>query len=318
MTSLFRVSFALIILFVLVILTVNGCGIDDGAVASVNGEIITRSELDRFIRTMQFLNPDLDDILQGSLDTDERRKIEIEFVQLLTGMVLIRQEMERLSLNPVPNLIEEKTEKILLNLQQTHYRDSREEVNRRLNDLALTGEDLYMVPRHETLLQMYFHHIASAITEEELRAFAVENPELLKQREQADTYRIAFYEEHEALKSLKMLRSGLSIGELGNFILENSFEAEFIAMGWLVKDDPFIPEKVKELFFDQNGDMLGGIVQQDKKFHLYWPGDYKAASVLSLEEARDEIKAQKEFTRYQEYYKSLWNKGEVELFIDCP
>ncbi len=316
MRSRLKVYACVTVLAAAFLLGAGGCSREDKPVGLVNEQVITRQDLNKFINLMRLYNPDLDDILQGKKDSSQRMHIDLEFLQMLVGIELVRQETERLSLTPASELVGDKTEMLLQELLQTHYSSSDQEFNRRLKLLRLNRDDISFIPLYEIQMQLYFDYITASITKEELWAFAEENPELLLQREGADVYRFSFLDELEAEKHLDNLREGTPVEEIISRIQVDLPEVEAVALGWLDQEDPFIEKVVKELLFEQPLDSPGGIIHQGNIFNLYWPREYRAAEILAFEDIIDEITLHKQYELYQDYFNTLWSKSEIEIMLD--
>ncbi|MEW5785112.1 MAG: SurA N-terminal domain-containing protein, partial [Bacillota bacterium] len=226
----------------------TGCTAQDSTVAVVNNRTISRQQLDRFINVMRLCNPDLDQVLVMEQEGG-RRQVELEFLQILIDIELVRQAIEKAAVAVEPELVALKTDQLLDELAVVHYSGSREQLDRRCKQLDLSAADLQVIPAYELQLQKLFDHITATITETDLRLFVEENPEMLIQGAALQVYRLSFMDEQSARRSLLLLQQDQSV-EASIMLLQDEYpgmSAE--ALGWITADDPFIDAAVKDRLF---------------------------------------------------------------------
>ena len=135
MGKLRKVLICLFLLLVYPLCCGSGCQKPDLAVAVVNGQTITRQQLDRFIQVLRLHEPA--DLLLTADQDQHREAIEGEFLRILIDMELIRQEVEKAELAVNEELVNRETDLLIAELIAVQYSGSRDLFNRRLKQLDL-------------------------------------------------------------------------------------------------------------------------------------------------------------------------------------
>lgn len=314
MTLRWKWYFVLLVLITTVLLG-SGCFGEDDPVARVNGEVITRNKLDRFINLMRLFNPDLDDVIESDQNDLEIRKVEMEFLQILIDVELVKQESQRLSLFLDRAELDQKSETLVNGLVSTHYGNSSEHFHKRRKQLKLSLDDLSVIPHYELQLQALFDYLSVSLTDDDLLQYAEENPELLRQAASLNVYRISYADGDEADLGLEKLQQGMPLEEYIGEIQKQTADLETGALGWITQEDPFIETAVKELLFSLPRGSMGGIIKTGERYNLYWVEEKKPAVVLKFEEAKEQLFLRKQYVLYQDYFNNLWSEGEIEILL---
>lgn len=304
----------LIVLTVFLFYLGTGCTAKDSTVAVVNDLAISRQQLDHFINVMRLCNPDLDQVLLTEQE-GERRQVELEFLQILIDVELVRQAVEKAALTVEPELVELKTAQLLEELAVVHYGGSREQLDRRCKQLDLSAADLSVIPAYEMQLQELFDHVTAAITETDLLLFVEENPEMLMQSAALQVYRLSFMDEQSAHRSLTLLQQDQPVEALIMQLQTEypNFSSE--ALGWITADDPFIEAAVKDQLFNLPEGEGGSITNSSDGFHLYWISDSRQEKTLEFADVKEEAVLRKQYILYQDYFNTLWSEGRIEILL---
>jgi hypothetical protein len=307
----------LLFLFILItaVLMGSGCLGEDDPVARVNDKTITRNELDRFINLMRLFNPDLDSVIESHQEGFEMRKVEMEFLQILIDVELVKQEADRLSLFIDRAVLDQKSEALAEGLVRTHYGNSSEHFHKRRKQLKLSLDDLLVIPHYELQLQALFDFVSLTLTDDDLLQYAEENPELLRQAASLNVYRISYADEHEANLGLEKLQQGMPLEEYIFDIQDRIADLETGTLGWITQEDPFVETNVKELLFSLPQGSMGGIIKMGERYTLYWVREVKPEMVLKFEEAKEQVFLRKQYILYQDYFNALWSEGEIEILL---
>jgi len=293
----------------------GGCGghEHDYPAAVVNGQTITKQQLDHFIRVLCLHQPA--DLLLDTGQEQERRAIEAEFLRILIDMELMRQAVEKAGLTVNEELVKRETDLLLAELIAVQYGGSRDLFNRRLKHLELTEGDLSILPRYELQRQLLFDHIAASLTESDLRAFVEENPEIFKKAAALQVCQLTFSEEELARRVLVQFEKGRAFGELVGELQREKPDLEAGTPEWISASDPFLDEGVKNLLFNLAPGEKGAVVEGESCFHLYLILDSRPASSLDYEAVKEEAALMKQCMLYEDYYYRLWSEGDIEILM---
>jgi hypothetical protein len=297
----------------LAVLIGSGCFEEDQPVARVNDKIITRPELDRLINLMRLCNPGLDDVIEAHRDNLEIRKIEMEFLQILIDVELVRQEAERLSLFIDQAEVDEKTEVLVEGLLSAHYGSSPERFHKRRKQLSLSLDDLSLIPYYELQLQALFDFVSLSLTDDDLLQYVEENPGLLQQAASVEVFRISFSEESDARRGLEALQQGMPIEVYIRDLQARFPDLEAGYLGWITEEDPFVETVVIQLLFSLPQGSNGVVLKTGESYNLYWVREAKSAAVLEFSDIKEQVFMRKQYIMYQDYFNTLWSEGEIEI-----
>ena len=291
----------------------SGCSDTDQAVAMVNGRPITRHQLESFINLMRLFNPELDSVIQVEQD-EARRKVELEFLQILIDMELVMQEMETEGLVVDENLVDTKTRSMIDDLVVSHYKGSPDQFERRRKQLDLAPDDLSIIAVHELRLQHLFNHVTASISELDVRLFVEENPEMLEQAMTLQVYRFSSDEDEPADLALVMLQDHEISAAIEQLQL-SSPDMSVLNLGWISENDPSVEATVKQQLFDSPAAKKGIIIYDSGRYDLYWIADHMPAQSLCYEDVREEAMLRKQYILYQDYFNTLWSEGSIEILV---
>lgn len=284
----------------------------DNPVALVNDSAIYREDLDSFVSVMRFCNADLDGALEEKNGT-LRAQLEREMLQILIDFELVRQEMERLSLQVDELTLQEKTAQLIDDLLETRFLGSDEALQRRCKELRLTLEDLAIIPLYELKLVTLFDYVAGSITEDNVLFYVEENPELLFQEEAFELYQVVFGDMAAAQSFLEKLEEGAELEQLAGRTGDNSTDIRFNHHGWITREYPFLEKPVIEALFAVPQAARGWITEEGVHFKLYWIAAYRPDTVLEFKDIREEATMRARYVLYQDYFNTLWSKSKIEI-----
>jgi len=290
-----------------------GCG-EPAPAARVNDTTISFQELRDFIALMRLLNPPLD-LLWEEQGAQGRKELEKELLEYLIGLELVRQEAASLELAPDRQLLEERMQEQLQELVQVHYNGSEKNFEKQRKRLGVDRKSLELLPAFELLLQALCDRVAGTVTEEDLRHYVEENPEMLRQPAALEVEKFIFDEEDRAEEALKRLQAGAESGEPGGRSWAEAEALEVRSLGWISADDPFLEQEVKEMLFALPGAGTGVVYASAEKYQVFWINRTREETRQSFEEVREEAEKAHKALLYQEYFNSLWEKSRIEIFI---
>lgn len=154
----------------LVVLNVAGRG---QAVAEVNGVTITRTQLDKYIDVVQLFMPHLEQMLA---EEERRGQLEKYILDSMIDTLLIRQAVDEQGLQVSAEEIDAVYSQAKTEL--TAMYGPEEEITKRMTELKISENDLREFLAGTAYADKLFNFRQAQITEEQARAFFLENPDL--------------------------------------------------------------------------------------------------------------------------------------------
>lgn len=295
-------------------------GKEDAMIATVNGTVITKNEVEQEINTllMQYRN---------KVSPEKMQQIEPmlknQAVENLINKVVLISEAERQQIQPASQEIDTEITQIAGRFP------SEEAFHQRLTAMGLTREqlreDIEQNMKINSLLQQKLPG-ATTVTDEEVNTFYKENPDSFKAPEQVQAHHILLKvnpDDTQTVKDEKRLKlagvrgrieQGADFAEMARQhsecpSKEQGGDLGFFGRGQMVK--PF-----EETAFNLKAGEISNIVETQFGFHIIKVVDRKQAATITLEEAKDKIsshlKSQKEGQIISEYLQELRSSAQIE------
>lgn len=288
----------------------SGCREENVVAARVNGETVTYREVERFEALMRLSHPALEEVWQ---DPTRRAGLRKELLGLLIETRLIRQEVERLGLEPGLPAVRKETEAWLQGLVTEAYGGSRERFESNRRRLGVPAEDLALPPGSRLRVQALYGHIAAGLAEEDLVRYVEENPEIMEQPAVLLVHRLIFADGAAASHFMDRLKRGEPYSRLEGELLSRGERVEIRPPAWLAPGDPFLPAAARDLLRSLSAGGGGGIVPTSAGAEVYWAADYRPAKRLEFDTVRGEAAVHAGHLLYLEYYCNLWAAAEVSV-----
>jgi len=303
-----RVLLAGLLLFVLasVLLGCGGADSREAAVARVNGEEISRQELDDFMNVVYLYMPDVKEMYAEESDL---KMLENEILWFLVENRVLEQEVRKLELEVDLEAIEDELEMTRQELVNQVY-GSEEAYHERLEELGIREETLQLVHRDTHLRWALFEHAGSRLSDDQVREFLEENPALLEQPAQVYALHILVETEEEARAVLADLEAGADFVEVGREVSLDSH----IELGQISSDDMLDPTFLEAAFALSPGE-LSDPVETPFGFHIIQITEKTEAQELSFDEVEDEAREIKKRLYFEEYLQELMSEADVETFL---
>ncbi|GAW91665.1 peptidylprolyl isomerase [Calderihabitans maritimus] len=312
-------------LIMVVIFAVSGCG-KSNVVATVNGEQITRDELDERVEKLKGMSGHQGASLEGEAGEKFIAALEKQALDQLIQELLIFQEAKKQGINIETSQIDEHLAKIKSQFP------SEEMFQQLLAQQNLTEEDL----RHYILFQLTEDALYKAVTgdvsvsEEEVKDYFEKNKEdlvsvkvshiLIKAQEgQVSEEELAKAEE-KAKEIIEELNNGADFAELAKSKSEDEKSKEaggLIDIYFTRNDTRLVREFVEGAFLlAEEGDFSKEPVQSPYGYHIIKLEDKKD----TLEELEGDIEtrllAQKKNEVFNEFYEKLQKEAEIEKNLE--
>lgn len=179
-------------------------------VAEVNGERITRGELDTYINVLRLFMPNLEPMLG---DEARRPMLEGQILEALVENELLRQAATQLNITVTEAEMQGFYDMSLAQMIGQTFA-SEEEMMAKLQEFQISKEDLIAFIGNGIYIEKLEAHFISAATDEEIQQFLTENPAYGENPAMLELSHILLATEDEALAARERLVAGEDFGDL--------------------------------------------------------------------------------------------------------
>ncbi|MBS3947594.1 MAG: peptidyl-prolyl cis-trans isomerase [Dethiobacter sp.] len=286
-------------------LTVGNGG--NKVVAEVNGEKVTRTQFDQYTSIMRLFMPQLDQMLG---DKESRAAMEQRILDSMVSSMLIKQAA-------IQHGLQVSAEEADAFYQQTKAElvamvGPEEELSRRMSELKIDESELRDIVSISVYADKLYNFFLGQLTEERVRAFWAENPDLAKVPAMLEASHIL----SESLEAALSVRERLLAGE------------DFAALAEELSTDPSakvnrgslgqIPVDTQDFDADfmagAKALSVGEISQPVKSpfgWHLIKVHSRTDATEKSFEEVRDEVTRMVAETEFEAYFSNLRQQASI-------
>lgn len=301
---------AVILLAVLSILFLSGCN-SNRAVAVVNGERITKGRLETYKKILILTNPGLEEVLK---EGERKASLEKELTENLIQIELFKQSAADLGLVVSAEEAEEAYR------QAREYIEgvmgSAEEFEKKINEMKLTEEQFKQLITDSLYGEKIVEYFTEQVTDEEIRAFLDENPDILKISEQIDVSHILVDSEEEALAARERIQAGESFGDVAVDVSKDTFANEQLGrLGYIAVDDTRYDRDFMEAAKALEVGELSEPVETQFGWHLILLHERQPESEYSFEEVRGFIAQNLAVEKVQEHMYSLEEEGDIKRLL---
>jgi foldase protein PrsA len=205
-----------LVILLAVIVATSGCGdkttdVTGDVVAQVNGDEITRADLDAFIDIYSLLMPDLDQMLA---EESLRPMIEAQLLDAMVENVVVEQAVKELGITVTDEEMRIAYEEVKLQMISGMMFASEDDYNQALQDKNINEDDLIKFLGGNVYYDKMEEHFTVQVTEEKITDFITENPDFLKTPAIMELSHILFESEEDALAGYERALAGDNFGEL--------------------------------------------------------------------------------------------------------
>ena len=308
-----KTSTKLMILAAILALVMVACSSSprDEVLVKVDGEEITRKDLDNVLKMVQLVTPDVDAMLE---DEGFLEYFEDTFLRMLVDNTLIRMELERLDLSVEEAELDEIYDNFRSQLVADLY-NSDEELDQRLKELDLTEDVIRGLLFGEVAGNTLFDHLLKDLTDEEVRKYAEEN-DLLLVAGSVTAYHILVETEEETLEALKRIREGgeefFQLAEELSLCPSGQNRGE---LGKIFENDPNWDQDFKDGAFALKAGEISDPVKTQFGWHLILVEEVHESYYKDFEEEKELLRFNREEALINEYFNGLWEKAEIEFLL---
>lgn len=309
-TNTTRFGILLTACMIVVMLLVTGCGGEkEEVLAEVNGEKITRHQMDDVVKMVQLYTPDIDEMM-GQEGFQEY--LEETFLQMLVDNTLIKQELKRLNLELDEAELEEAYMTVRTQLIATVY-GSEEELDQRMQDLNLTVESIKELLSDEVSANTLFEYLVKDLTDEDVRIFAEEN-ELLLEKESIKAHHILLETEEEALEALERVRQGEDFNEVAaELSTDPSAATNQGLLGTIYEGQPGWDTDFLAGAFVLEAGGISEPVESQFGWHIIFVEERYAGYTKDFEEEKEEIRGIKEQEIIADYLEEVRDNSVIQF-----
>jgi foldase protein PrsA len=201
---------ATLILLLVVVLVAAGCG-GPKEVAEVNGQKITRTQLDDYINGLRFLMPQLDAVLS---DKESRAEWEEDILESMISNLLIKEAVAAKGLSVSSEEIDADYEEFRFQILMMMMQGQEDEFAARLKELKITEDTLKNLLSINTYVEKLYEHLLLEVSDEEVRNFLSDNPGFAMMPAMIEPSHILLDTEEDALIARSRILDGEDFGDL--------------------------------------------------------------------------------------------------------
>jgi len=179
-------------------------------VAEVNGEKITRGELDTYINVLRLFMPNLEPMLG---DEARRPMLEGQILEAMVENTLLKQAAAQLNITVTEAEMQGFYEMSVAQMIGQTFA-SEEEMMAKLQEFQISEEDLIAFLGSGIYTEKLEGHFVSAATDADIQQFLTENPEYGERPATLELSHILLATEDEALAARERLVAGEDFGDL--------------------------------------------------------------------------------------------------------
>jgi foldase protein PrsA len=287
-----RLVFCVATLLIVMMLAAAGCGGNSSskAVAEVNGEAITRGELDSYMNILRLFMPDWEPMLG---DSSRRAMMEPELLDALIENTLVRQAAVSLGIEVTEAEIQGLYGMYKVQMIQGMF-GSEEDFGKKLKELNLSENDLMNFIGASVYQDKMDEYFAAKLSDEEIRQFIADNPEFGTSPAFFELSHILLETEEEAQEVRTRLLAGEDFADLAEVLsLDPRAQREghsgfrgYLGDNIAENESGFWPELLT-VAGNMQGDEISEPVETSDGWHLIKLHSRTVAQELSFEDARE-------------------------------
>ena len=196
-----------------IMVAVSGCGGQSAkAVAEVNGEKITRNELDSYMNVLRLFMPNLEPMLG---DESLRPMLEGQILDAMIENVVLKQAAAELGITVTEDDIRQSYEEAKADMiGEGRNFTSEEDMQSKLKEFKIKEKDLMGFIGSSAYTEKLEAYFGQDVTDEEIREFIADNPIYGKNADVLELSHILFETEEEALAARERVLAGEDFGAL--------------------------------------------------------------------------------------------------------
>lgn len=289
-----------------VVLTLTGGG-GGRAVAEVNGEKITRAQLDRYMDILLLFMPQLEPMLA---ENERRGVLEKQILDSMVDNLLIKQAVSEQGLQVSAEEVDAVYQQAKAEL--SGMIGPEEEISKRMAELNVNEDDLREFLGNTAYADKLYNFRQSQITEEQARAYLQQNPDLAKTPPMIEVSHILSETEEQAQSVRERLLAGEDFAALAEELsTDPSAKMNKGSLGKIPLDsqdfDPAFMAGAKAL---EAGE-ISEPVETRFGWHIIKVSSRTEAVEKTFEEIRDEVMQAAAEADFNAFFGSLREKASI-------
>jgi len=176
---------------------------DRMVVAEVSGERITRTQLDQYTNILRLFMPQLEPMLA---EKERRKALESQILDAMVDNLLVKKVVSEKNLEVTAAEIDAAYQAAKAQIPATDPQGR--DVNQRMRELRITERQMREFLGNSAYTDALYGYFIAQVTDEQLRTFIAENPELAQTPATLDISHILAGTEAEAQAVLERLQAG--------------------------------------------------------------------------------------------------------------
>lgn len=302
-----------VVLLLVVGLLVTGCG--EKKLATVNGEVVTQSEFERRLDTVQrYYESNMGVTFEGESGAEMLKNLQEMVLDQLVTEHLLQQEARKQKLTATKEEVQARIEQDKLSVGgEEAYLDILK------NQVKMTEREYQTEVEKQIVVEKLYQQVVGTqtVSDEEIQNYYEENKANYIQPEQIKARHILVATEEEGNNILKEIKAGADFAQLAaEKSIDPSAKENQGDLGYFAEDAQFVQEFKDAAFKLKVGEMTSKPVKTEFGYHIIRIEDKKSAGQQSFEEVKgsigEELKSNKESTQFQQYLEDLRNQAKIE------
>jgi len=285
-------------------------------VATVNGEGITQVEYDNYYNLIKSnYEQQRGSTLDATADKDLIDNIKNGIFEDLIMQKLMRQEASKQSVT----VSQKEVDEILAPFKESKESEEDGGYQKFLDSMQSSEEDVRNQIEISILYDKLLDKVITgvSVTDEEARAYYNENEAMFKDPGGIQIYHILVGSEELARDILTRLKQGEDFAQLAaQYSTDPGSKADGGDVGLVNESTSFVPEFKQVALALKPGQLHPEPVKSEYGFHIIKAGDKVAASQLSFEDVKLDLKKQMEMDAknkaFEEYMQNLKNSADIK------
>ncbi len=295
-----------LILAMSLIVPLTGC---QGAevLAEVNGEKITRSQLDERMLFFDLLRPEFSESMK---EESFRVYMENYLLSLMVQGCLVKQEVGSLGLTVDEEVLEDNYNLEIESMIDEFF-ENEDKFHERLKELKLSESFLKNLVRESLMFELLYDYIISDISEQDARDYFESNKEHFIIPAHVKVSHILVETKEEADEAVNRLESGEDFNKL---MEEASLyqDGEFI----IEENDYNFDQNFSKAAFQLNVGEISGPVESSFGWHIIKLHEKEDETEFSFEEVKDDVFELKKEEVFYRYINELYEKADIKNYME--
>lgn len=295
-----------LVLIMSLIISLAGCQGEE-VLAEVNGEKITRPQMDERMLFFDLLRPDF---LESLEDESSKEYMEHYLLNVMVQNCLIKQELVNLELEVDEDVLGENYNLEIKSMVDEFF-ENEDEYYRRLEELNLSESFLKNLVRESLMFEMLYEYVISDISEQDVSDYFENNKEYFTTPAKAQVSHILVDTEEEIDKVVNRLNSGEDFNDLledESLYNEKNFTIE--------EDDCNFDQAFSQAVFQLEEGQTSNPVESSFGWHIIKVHKKEEKKEFTFEEIKDDVIELKREEVFYDYMNKLYEDANIKNYLE--